>query len=391
MRAGSVEEAHRGGAGLRRAGAEPDAGRPRDASRMKTIGAMPAPRSAATRARAGCRRPAGCRRTAGRASWPYAANPEFVDPEGGILGNTNNKIVDRPFPLHVSYDWGDTQRIQRWRRLMQSREVHTRESFIEAQLDTVSFTARSLLPLIARGPVVHRRRRARGHAGAAPPARARPARRLERRDERAPARAADLRRVDARAAGPPDPRRAGAARRRVRPSRAGLPRAGLPRRRRRLGLVRRHAVDRRRDLHGHGAPRARRRAALDRRNLRRPLESLRWGDAHEATHDHPVLGEIPILRWFVNIRQSTIGGDHTLLRGLHVRETPRRRSSTSTARATAASTTSPTPNSRSSSSPPASPATRCRATTTTWASSGGAANTSRCRSTPSSPAPPRSA
>ena len=31
---------------------------------------------------------------------------------------------------------------------MQSRAVHTRESFIEAQLDTVSFTARSLLPLI---------------------------------------------------------------------------------------------------------------------------------------------------------------------------------------------------------------------------------------------------
>ena len=31
---------------------------------------------------------------------------------------------------------------------MQSREVHTRDSFIEAQLDTVSFTARSLLPLI---------------------------------------------------------------------------------------------------------------------------------------------------------------------------------------------------------------------------------------------------
>ena len=31
---------------------------------------------------------------------------------------------------------------------MQNREVHTRESFIEAQLDTVSPTARSLLPII---------------------------------------------------------------------------------------------------------------------------------------------------------------------------------------------------------------------------------------------------
>ena len=31
---------------------------------------------------------------------------------------------------------------------MQNREVHTRESFIEVQLDTVSPTARSLLPLV---------------------------------------------------------------------------------------------------------------------------------------------------------------------------------------------------------------------------------------------------
>ena len=45
------------------------------------------------------------------------------------------------------------------------------------------------------------------------------------------------------------------------------------------------------------------------------LESLRWGDAHQATHDHPVLGEVPLLRYFVNIRQSTSGGDNTLLRG----------------------------------------------------------------------------
>ena len=45
------------------------------------------------------------------------------------------------------------------------------------------------------------------------------------------------------------------------------------------------------------------------------LESLRWGDAHQATHDHPVLGDVPVLRYFVNIRQSTSGGDHTLMRG----------------------------------------------------------------------------
>ncbi|MEL6689355.1 MAG: penicillin acylase family protein, partial [Pseudomonadota bacterium] len=45
------------------------------------------------------------------------------------------------------------------------------------------------------------------------------------------------------------------------------------------------------------------------------LSSLRWGDAHEATHDHAVLGSIRGLRWLVNIRQSTSGGDNTLQRG----------------------------------------------------------------------------
>jgi penicillin amidase len=46
------------------------------------------------------------------------------------------------------------------------------------------------------------------------------------------------------------------------------------------------------------------------------VESWRWGDAHEAVQDHPVLGQVPLLRWLVNIRQSTSGGDFTLMRGL---------------------------------------------------------------------------
>ncbi|MCC5962823.1 MAG: penicillin acylase family protein, partial [Rhodobacteraceae bacterium] len=80
---------------------------------------------------------------------PYDDNPRFLDPEGGILGNTNNKILDRAFPDHVSHDWGDTQRIERFQHLMRQRDVHTRDSFIEAQLDTVSPAARLLLPLVA--------------------------------------------------------------------------------------------------------------------------------------------------------------------------------------------------------------------------------------------------
>ncbi|HAR50466.1 MAG TPA: penicillin acylase family protein, partial [Roseovarius nubinhibens] len=107
---------------------------------MKLVGAMP--RRAADHESQG-RMPS--RGWIARNRWqgriPYADNPEFIAPRGGILGNTNNKTVDQPFPNHVSFVWGDTQRIHRWERLMQGREVHTRDSFIEAQLDTVSFTA----------------------------------------------------------------------------------------------------------------------------------------------------------------------------------------------------------------------------------------------------------
>jgi penicillin amidase len=43
--------------------------------------------------------------------------------------------------------------------------------------------------------------------------------------------------------------------------------------------------------------------------------SWRWGDAHEAAHDHPVMGQMPLLKYVVNIRQSTSGGDFTLMTG----------------------------------------------------------------------------
>ena len=114
---------------------------------MKMIGAVPR-RDARHQSQGRMPSPGWIEANRWQGRMPYASNPEFVAPNGGILGNTNNKTVDRPFPNHISFVWGDTQRIQRWTTLMQARQVHTRDSFIEAQLDTVSFTARSLLPLI---------------------------------------------------------------------------------------------------------------------------------------------------------------------------------------------------------------------------------------------------
>jgi len=275
---------------------------PRRDARHQSQGRMPSP---------GWRRE---NRWLGRAD--YAGNPEFISPEGGILGNTNNKIVDRPFPDHMSFVWGDTQRIQRWQYLMQNREVHTRESFIEAQLDTVSFSARALLPLVAadlwftgeaaaEGTPERQRQRALALLGdwngdmnehlPEPLIYAAWMRALQDRlirDELGPL-AQDFRNVEPlfieRVFRDVD----GAARW--------------------CDVIQSAAIETCTEVA---------RQALDdallwiEENYGGTLESLRWGDAHQAAQDHEVLGDVPVLSWFVNIRQSTSGGDNTLNRGM---------------------------------------------------------------------------
>lgn len=249
-----------------------------------------------------------------RGRFAYQDNPAFLDPPGGILGNTNNKTIERPFPRHVTYEWGDTQRINRWRRLMQAREVHTRDSFIEAQLDTVSFAARTLSTLMgadlwftgdtaAEGTPERRRQIALDLLSAwngemnehlpEPLIYAAWARAFQQRlirDELGPL-ASEFTHVDP-------------------------------------VFIERVF----RDINGAGvwcdviqsAPVETcsmvARQALDdaliwiAENHGEAVEAVRWGDAHVATHDHPVLGNTPLLEWIVNIRQSTSGGDHTLQR-----------------------------------------------------------------------------
>lgn len=285
-----------------------------DTIAMKTVGAFPArdPRHQ-SKGRMPSQGWHPENRWQGRA--PYAENPEFLRPAGGILGNTNNKILDRAFPAHVSFDWGDTQRIHRWQKLMQNREVHTRDSFIEAQLDTVSYTARTLLPLIGADL---------WFTGEAAPAGTRERQRQialtllsewnGEMNEHLPEPliyAAWVRALQARLItdelGP-----VAKSFRHVEP----------------LFIERVF-----RDVEGASAwcnvrQSARAETCTDMARLAlddaliwieerygSALESLRWGDAHQAVQDHAVLGDVPLLRYFVNIRQSTSGSDNTLQRG----------------------------------------------------------------------------
>jgi penicillin amidase len=215
----------------------------------------------------------------------------------------------------VSYDWGDTQRIQRWLTLMKTREVHTRDSFIEAQLDTVSPTVRTLLPLIGadlwftgetapEGTPERLRQKAltmlakwNGEENEHLPepliaeAWLRALQDRLSRDEIGPLEdtithpnpdfiARVYRNVDGAAVW--------------------------------CDVIQSAAVESCADIA---------RIALDDALLTLSetygpnIESWRWGDAHEAQHDHAVLGQVPFVRYFVNIRQSTSGGDNTLMRG----------------------------------------------------------------------------
>jgi len=281
---------------------------------MKTIGAMPR-RAISHQTQGRLPSPGWLPQNRWQGRMNYQANPEFVAPAGGILGNTNNKTVDRPFPYHVSYNWGDTQRIQRLRRLMQNRQVHTRESFIEAQLDTVSFTARSLLPLVAADL---------WFTGDAAPEGT-----PERQRQRALALLADWNGEMNEHL--PEPLIYAAW---MRALQDRLIRDELGPLSREFPHLEPLFIERVfRDIDGaskwcdvlQSAPIETctdiARQSLDDaliwigENYGTALESLRWGDAHQALHDHPVLGNVPVLKWFVDIRQSTSGGDNTLLRG----------------------------------------------------------------------------
>ena len=281
---------------------------------MRTIGAMPR-RDAAHQTQGRMPAPGWLAQNRWQGLFPASANPEFVNPNGGILGNTNNKTVERPFPLHVSFDWGDSQRVQRWQRLMQSRQVHTRDSFIEAQLDTVSPTARSLLPLIG----------AELWFTGAPAPQGTP----ERQRQIALQLLAEWNGEMNEHL--PEPLIYMAW---VRHLQRRLIQDELGTLAQEFHHIEPLFIERvYRDVDGAGiwcdviqsAPRETcadiARQALDEaiiwlnETYGGSLEALRWGDAHQATHDHPVLGKVPFIKSIVNIRQSTSGGDNTLMRG----------------------------------------------------------------------------
>ena len=244
-----------------------------------------------------------------------SVNPVFLNPASGILGHTNNKYTDRSFPEHISFDWGDSQRVQRMTRLLQTREAHTRDSFIEAQLDSVSPAARTLLPLIGEELWYQ----SQSEPTDSPASRRQTALDLlanwnGEMNEHLPEPliyAAWLRALHKRLIvdelGPLHEAFTHAEPLFIERVFRDVAGAGIW-----CDVVQSRKVESCATMS---------RLALDDalaelvETYGSEITALRWGEAHQATHDHPVLGDVPILKWFVNIRQSTTGGDHTLQRG----------------------------------------------------------------------------
>ncbi|MGB0498611.1 MAG: penicillin acylase family protein [Rubricella sp.] len=253
---------------------------------------------------------------------PFESNPVIFRPESGLVLNTNNRTTDAPFPRHVSYSWGDSQRIHRARRLLAEREFHTVESLIEAQTDTISPAARTLLPLIGRdlwwqasetdeddlAPLrrvaLERLAEWNGEMSEHGPEAlvyAAWIRALERRlvrDELGPV---------ADRLGPLDP---------LFIERVFRDVAGASEW---CDIVTSRAVETCDQIA---------RLALDdalawaRGRYGDRVEAWRWGEAHLAVHEHEVLSNVPLVRFFANIVQPTSGGDHTLMRGRMSAEDP---------------------------------------------------------------------
>ncbi len=247
---------------------------------------------------------------------PYDTNPRFINPKSGLIANTNNKILDEFFPNHISYNWGDSQRIERLNRLMESRRVHTRESFLEAQLDTVSFPAKSLLPIIGANlwynPITSSNSDLDQDVRVAlnllaewngemnehlpePLIFYSWMRQLQKRliqDELG---------VLSQEFGNFDP---------VFLERVFRDIDGASVWCDIVQSISKEKCDTMAKLALYDA------ISELRSKYKIDMTSLRWGDAHIAMHDHLTLGHIPLLNLLINLRQSVSGGDYTLQRGL---------------------------------------------------------------------------
>lgn len=77
---------------------------------------------------------------------PYEDLPRLVEPQSGILVTANNKIAPDDYPYLIAKDWYWPWRAERITEVLRSQDGWTVEGFSALQNDSVSVAARDLLP-----------------------------------------------------------------------------------------------------------------------------------------------------------------------------------------------------------------------------------------------------
>ncbi|HEX4941872.1 MAG TPA: penicillin acylase family protein [Actinomycetota bacterium] len=80
---------------------------------------------------------------------PFEDLPTAVDPERGYLVTANDRIHDDHYPHLIGHDFHASDRATRITELLEERSDHTVETSRRIQADTVSLSARSLVPRMA--------------------------------------------------------------------------------------------------------------------------------------------------------------------------------------------------------------------------------------------------
>jgi penicillin amidase len=78
--------------------------------------------------------------------------PRIVSPPSGRLVNANDRVAPPDFPVFLARDWFDDDRARRIRELLAPSDRHTAQDFARIQSDVVSLAARELLPLLHDAP-----------------------------------------------------------------------------------------------------------------------------------------------------------------------------------------------------------------------------------------------
>jgi penicillin amidase len=84
---------------------------------------------------------------------PFDAMPHVEDPESGLLANANARPSPPDHPVFLGRDWFGDWRLRRIRELLAARPQHDPAGFAAMQNDVVSLLARDILPVLRAVPL----------------------------------------------------------------------------------------------------------------------------------------------------------------------------------------------------------------------------------------------